>query len=1297
MASHDPLWVKIADFGTSKRLAHTALRTMVGTPGYLAPELLRFVPRMGNSDEFTYALDIWSLGCLVHELLTSQTPFCETDTEDYCDESGFTITDPQTDMGLLCRFCLGDAVFPTEVLQSAQVTEEGIDFVKELLAADPRERPEAVRAQQSPWLRNVTYRSTWYTDLRLECVSLGLDLTIGNNTLMRNFRTLDIAKYLDNLPSGTAKLTTLLERSLVGRCYLVAGMLINSRKRLVEDPLRVGVMRLFRKAVEDDQEDWTKLLLAAVTSVNSPFPDNRTALQVAIMKARPGVAKLLLQNGADMSIEENGKTVLQIALENGSTAVMEVLLEHKPVVDMEVNGRTLLQIAVERKATDMVQLLLRNDADPNANPSNTPGRTAIEIAARTGCVEIVKLLLEHNAGLPFARRVQTAFHAAVDGGQIDIIKVLLENNVDVNFQVNDPAVPQPAAKAVVNVKSSRRKRRTKSKLNDRFDRTSRADESHRASQASRFYGTRRDNIFGETSGADEYRKTGRGDDLYRAGQAKRYSQTSSDDEPYRASRAPGLGQTSKGDEPYQASQAYGYGQTNKGDEPYQASQAYGYGQTSMGDTFHQANQAYGFYPPSANFPGERSTEKTTSQEINTSGTAMHNAAGRGYFDVVQLLLNNGADVNLGSGTRIPLMAAVSGKHTKIVKLLLDNNANLNAIPSERNTPTILQAAVETGVIEIVKLLLACEADINAKPPNGNPWSTLETAIMNGDIDMVKLLLANGADINGGADSRTALLAAVDSSHIEIVQLLLDNNADINDSRSDRTPLEAAATHGYVDITKLLLRNRADINGKSPKKGRSALHGAARKGHRELVLLLLEAGADIDSMSTGQHGRTALHEAVRNCHSGVVSLLLSRTVDINAQPTPGGRTLLRCAAEKGFIKVVDLLLKNNADINIQLPPDDLTALHGAIQGGHVGTVDLLLRHKADVNAQPYSEDGETPLELAINKGHHMIAQRLLRYGGRRSTDPQFSRIDKYRYNRTPSLEGIVGWESRVPAWVIPGIDFILLVLVILLRRKTYQSDGKTTAFGTYLKQTVSLNSAWTISVLFVSLSQRSSQFGQRLHVSWASLITSAFLKTAISILCAGPTATEGPPLLGGGFRSAVVERRVLDCIRQVVGRPAWSTLSLPRYTSFLRAVRPSPRPPSPTSMSRSSSSASSSSSSSSSSTNTPLPTSVVPRRPWTELNLPGKYVIKPMTAVIVKFWVMHLYGSQWKSTALSTCVNVCLKEWVYLLFPEAANGRRVRDVLREQALQEIMVFGYREMIAHLAKSAPAQHIPGTYSV
>ncbi|MFI1585114.1 protein kinase [Embleya sp. NPDC020630] len=65
--------VKVLDFGIAKALAETTTRLtatglMVGTPAYLAPEQI-------GGDAVDARADIYSLGCLLYELLTGRPPF----------------------------------------------------------------------------------------------------------------------------------------------------------------------------------------------------------------------------------------------------------------------------------------------------------------------------------------------------------------------------------------------------------------------------------------------------------------------------------------------------------------------------------------------------------------------------------------------------------------------------------------------------------------------------------------------------------------------------------------------------------------------------------------------------------------------------------------------------------------------------------------------------------------------------------------------------------------------------------------------------------------------------------------------------------------------------------------------------------------------------------------------------------------------------------------------------------------------------------------------------------------------
>ena len=66
--------IKIADFGLGKLLKEEdMLATACGTPGYVAPEILR-------SERYTDKVDMWSLGVITYILLCGFPPFYDENT-----------------------------------------------------------------------------------------------------------------------------------------------------------------------------------------------------------------------------------------------------------------------------------------------------------------------------------------------------------------------------------------------------------------------------------------------------------------------------------------------------------------------------------------------------------------------------------------------------------------------------------------------------------------------------------------------------------------------------------------------------------------------------------------------------------------------------------------------------------------------------------------------------------------------------------------------------------------------------------------------------------------------------------------------------------------------------------------------------------------------------------------------------------------------------------------------------------------------------------------------------------------
>ncbi|KAK9902905.1 hypothetical protein M0R45_001420 [Rubus argutus] len=70
--------VKLADFGMAKHLSgHVGNLSLKGSPYWMAPELMQSVMHKDNSSDLALAVDIWSLGCTIIEMLTGKPPWSE--------------------------------------------------------------------------------------------------------------------------------------------------------------------------------------------------------------------------------------------------------------------------------------------------------------------------------------------------------------------------------------------------------------------------------------------------------------------------------------------------------------------------------------------------------------------------------------------------------------------------------------------------------------------------------------------------------------------------------------------------------------------------------------------------------------------------------------------------------------------------------------------------------------------------------------------------------------------------------------------------------------------------------------------------------------------------------------------------------------------------------------------------------------------------------------------------------------------------------------------------------------------
>ncbi|MEE6465692.1 hypothetical protein FKM82_006646 [Ascaphus truei] len=128
LTSDSPLGdIKIVDFGLSRVVNnHEELREIMGTPEYVAPEILNYEP-------ISMATDMWSIGVLAYVMLTGTSPFLGDDKQ-------------QTFLNISqLNVCYTDDEFD-------DISESAVDFIKALLVREPGRRATAEDCLQHPWL-----------------------------------------------------------------------------------------------------------------------------------------------------------------------------------------------------------------------------------------------------------------------------------------------------------------------------------------------------------------------------------------------------------------------------------------------------------------------------------------------------------------------------------------------------------------------------------------------------------------------------------------------------------------------------------------------------------------------------------------------------------------------------------------------------------------------------------------------------------------------------------------------------------------------------------------------------------------------------------------------------------------------------------------------------------------------------------------------------------------------------------------------------------------------------------------
>lgn len=242
--------------------------------------------------------------------------------------------------------------------------------------------------------------------------------------------------------------------------------------------------------------------------------------------------------------------------------------------------------------------------------------------------------------------------------------------------------------------------------------------------------------------------------------------------------------------------------------------------------------------------------------------------------------------------RLPLSIAASRGHHDIVELLLERGADPNAPePDAPRGKALLEAAFH-GHTATAELLLEHGAD-----PNGNVDST-GTAFHHArkNPDLYELMKSYG----GRADIIPPISAAVNANNLDGVERILTQNPE----EIANAKLGNPARRGRLEMVKLLLKHGAAISGTN--------HGSFFRVY-ETAKFLLEKGANPNYRNW--QGISSLHNIAHEGDVRRAGLLLDFGAQINAIEPEYCSTPLGLACRAGHAPMAEFLLAGGADAGL----------------------------------------------------------------------------------------------------------------------------------------------------------------------------------------------------------------------------------------------------------------------------------------------------------------------------------------------------------------------------------------------
>ncbi|KTD03251.1 ankyrin repeat domain-containing protein [Fluoribacter gormanii] len=362
----------------------------------------------------------------------------------------------------------------------------------------------------------------------------------------------------------------------------------------------------------------------------------------------------------------------------------------------------------------------------------------------------------------------------------------------------------------------------------------------------------------------------------------------------------------------------------------------------------------------------RNKENLLRYQTKDGWSGVHFAASNDRLDIIKLFPEEFAAKVTDNDGNTPLMVAAGRGNLNIIEYLLEKGADLHQSNNHGESAVIF--AVENGQLNTLKFL--DEKGVDLTIVNNKGENPLLVAAKNGHLACVSYLLDRGfsADLKDN-QGKTAFQLALETSQLEIADLLV---AGSTSNEKDHALIDAV-NRGDLAAVQWLVEHGASLAAMDTFQ-MTPLLLAAHMGNIKLVdyFLSLDPSPVHDKDSEGDN---ILFVAIKSRHTSLVEHLVTEGLFSLEERNSQGKTPLLVAAEINSEELVELLHQKGSSLEEE-DEEGNTAFHLLLAKEYLGNAMSYIYTQSPDLLLKKNHKGESPIHTAIRHKHSYEIERIL---------------------------------------------------------------------------------------------------------------------------------------------------------------------------------------------------------------------------------------------------------------------------------------------------------------------------------